>query len=306
MKTKKITRAREEEESEEDEVTSKADLSDNGYSDYETYATTHKVLKTTKSKPALPEVLVKFMKNYRISNLPQLMQEENVQRMLIHFDFSRKIDFARNTGETLIPQPFVKGLNKERIVQIVSIGCPEWSLKGDTSLLVNMTGVVGTRHHDGKTAAFTLLSNKTSQTEELIYMMKNDSYVLRKKFPDITVENCENGVQPVIGKRQGEIVARHLPVDTDEHGEIICPLGYFTKQTLDDNGTPYQLTLNDGRKCIRMEEVIYQKWVETFKDIIRESHLRGDLRSFHLTVEPTATNAPFYASMLLEIFYVLL
>lgn len=257
----------------------------------------------------LSDTHIQFMQDYHVKHLPQIMLDNTMHRMVVHYDFSRQVELSTRTGDAATPIPLISSMN-EHMVQIVGIGCKQWSLKGDTSILINITNemnntrVLGTRQFGGKTAAFTLLSNKTSETPELIYLIKNESFLLRKQFPDITESNCENGVQPVIGKRPGEIIYRFLPVGHDEHGDAICPLGHFTKRSLDEGGVKYPIVLSDNKECIKISEQFYQKWVEGFKDIIKECHLSGDLRKFNLHIEPTSIRASYFGSMLLEIFYV--
>lgn len=105
-------------------------------------------------------------------------------------------------------------------------------------------------------------------------------------------------------QKKNEVIARFLPVGKDEYGNVICPMGHFTKQMLEANGDKCSTTRIDKNDCIKLMEESYVKWVEKFKGIIRESHLCGDMNAFKVSVTPTISNQPYMGSLLFDIYYI--
>ncbi len=234
---------------------------------------------------------------YSVEGIPPVLLSDNeMKKITIHVDI-----LPNMTGRQ---QPIVKDLvfpGTDGQVRLICIGCKRWSVKGDVSIGVDIGEVPKTVTMNSSTHVFTLMSNHQSSYPECLFAVKPDSHT-RQMFPLMKEAEIDRGYGPAHTSGGGEMVA--VSVDLDPKTRYpLCPVGYLLKRDLDMSGTPYTLVKYGSSNCI---EIAYKKFLEMAADYkvqIRDNRVIFSKAKGDKLVFTPSNPSPFYASMMLDIYY---
>lgn len=253
---------------------------------------------------------------YGIEEIPKTLMNHDIFKVSIHVDIPSTAVKYYNTapqpaGNGNYPQqPSLSTVRQELVfpeilegpVRIVCVGCKRWSIRGDSSIGVDIGNFPKNTWMNKAQYMFTMSANHHSTGPECLFQVTPDPPI-SELFPTLTAADLEKNVGPVYGPGKSDYVS--LAVDLDPGtGLPMCPVGFFLKRDLDSEGKDYKLMTYGDYSCIETTRTKYLVVLAKYKSQLNDNKVmfhsaNGDRLVF--TVSNTQT--VFYGSITLDIYY---
>jgi hypothetical protein len=226
---------------------------------------------------------------------PSYLTKERIEKITVHHDFSsnNKAGVVTLNAPTTIPVPI------DKPIRIVCVGLKSWTIEGNVSFGMHLPQVVSDHNTlmNGKLFHTTLQANGHSMMPEAVFVQKPEPFV-RTLIEDLKEDALKLNVVSVICTTPGEPEKVFLATEK-LNDKVICPMGFLMKREPEAKSYPIERNTYEG---IVVPKVDYESKLEDYKKQLQENKVVWTAGT-KIQLYPSNTDAGFYGSVILEIFY---
>jgi len=250
-------------------------------------------------------------KEYRIK-IPDIYADKEIKYVKLHFDIhsNNNNGLLRTTNnnhiESVNDNLDYHLFSIDKWVTVICIGCPRYSLVGDTSIGIDFPKISSEpqRFLSKRPYSYILMSNYRSHQREIIYQI-SPTDECRQSFPNLDENHFMDGIQE--HKENGLVVARFVPICMNEKNRLKCPFGYMTYINLTKIGKQhnyYPIKKHGDDDCYLIPENDFTHKFNEFKKAMSDTQVTINLNDYKIRFHPNNNTVKFVGSVSFDFFYI--